>query len=119
MCKKNENDFHKLTKSITELEIKRAELFRESQKKHKSKYCSLCLCLNPVYEFITDDNQIKHLCKYCVKSVKNTKDPLKIGGDRQCPVCKQLDGQYIIKCITTSLCDDCLNGIKLIKSYCL
>lgn len=118
MCKKNEEEFHQLTKSITNLEIKRAELFLESQKKHKTKYCSLCLCSNAKYKFITDDNKINYLCKYCVKSVKNTKDPLKNGGDKQCPICKQLDGIYIIKNITTSLCDDCFDGIKLIKLPC-
>ena len=114
MCKKNcdknnENDFHKLTKYIYNLEIKKAKLFLESQK--KSKFCSLCLCSNGKYKYKTDDNKTKYLCKYCIKSVKKTKKPIKTYSDRQCPVCGQLDGNNIIDSITLSLCNDCYHGI--------
>ena len=111
-CEKNEEDFHQLTKSISKLEIKRAKLFLESQKKCKSKYCSLCLCSNGKYEYITDDKKTTYLCKYCVKSVKKTKEPIKTYSERQCPVCEDLDGINIIKNITNSLCNDCYDGIK-------
>ena len=110
-CENKEDDFHQLTKSITKLELTREELFLESKKKCKSKYCSLCLCYCAKYKYITDDNKTTYLCKYCVRSVKKTKQPIKSYAEKQCPVCGDLDGINIIPCITTSLCDNCYDGI--------
>ena len=110
--KYNENDFHQLTKNINSLEKRRIKLLLKSQKKYKSKHCSLCLCSNGKYEYKTDDKTTKNLCKHCIKIVKKTITPVKNYSEKQCPVCLELDGFYIIDDITLSLCNDCYGGIK-------
>jgi hypothetical protein len=117
MCKKScgkikEKYFHQLTKSICNLEIKRAELFLESQKKCKSEHCSLCLCPNGEYKYITDNDKTIYLCKNCMVSVKKTNKPNKTYPEKQCPTCLDLDGYNIIPGITICLCNRCYTGIK-------
>ena len=108
----NEDEFHCLQKKITKLEIDQAKLVLKNKiNKCNQNICTICSCSNVKYEFLTDTNEKKYLCKYCVYKIKNTKNPEKSIND-YCPVCNGTDGLWIINYITTSLCNDCLIGIK-------
>ena len=116
MCKKdcdNEDEFHCLQKKITKLEIVQAKLVLKNKKnKCNQKICSICSCSNGNYEFFTDTNEKKYLCKYCINKIKKTNNPEQLINNDYCPVCNGDDGCYVINYITTSLCKDCFRGIK-------
>lgn len=111
--KKDQCEFHSLTKEIMKLQLERNELYEKNMKKCKTnEYCSLCLCFNPKYTIPTDGGKVSNLCKYCVEKVKNVKCPKKSSYEYECPVCGETDGIYIIKGITNNLCSDCMNEIN-------
>jgi hypothetical protein len=106
-----EDYFHRLTKIITHLEIKRSVLAAKNNKCGQ-KMCSICKCPNGKYEYLSDSNEKSNLCKYCIKKIIRTKNPVKSINEYECPVCGGTDGKYIIKSITPSLCEDCYVGIN-------
>lgn len=108
----NEYDFHRLTRKITDLEIERAKLALKNKIKCNPKMCSICKCPNGKYEYLTDSRELTNLCKYCIKKITHTKNPIKSINEYECPVCGETDGRNVIRGITTSLCDDCYNGIN-------
>jgi len=116
MCKKNcdnEDKFHCLQKKITKLEIYQDKLVLKNKKnKCNQNICTICSCSNGKYEYLTDTNERKNLCKYCVDGIKKAKHPKKSVNDNYCNVCNESDGRWIIKNITICLCSDCLKGIQ-------
>lgn len=111
--KKDQCEFHSLTKEITKLQLERNKLFEKNVHKCKTlKHCALCLCFNPKYTIQTDKDKIANLCVYCIEKVNKEKNPPKTPYKYECPICTRVDGIYVIKNITNNLCQDCLNEIN-------
>lgn len=115
-CKKKDQcEFHNLTKQINYLQSQRNKLYEENIKKcNTDKHCEICFCFNPKYIIKTDSGDISNLCGYCVDKIKKCNKPSNAPYEYECPVCGEDDGILEIKKLTNNLCSSCYNKITKI-----